>query len=39
LAGENPAAFAAKWTGELDVVTMQRELGAEALPEPPVAGM
>ena len=25
----------AKWTGELDVVTMQRELGGEGLPEPP----
>jgi aerobic C4-dicarboxylate transport protein len=25
----------AKWTGELDVVTMQRELGGERLPEPP----
>jgi aerobic C4-dicarboxylate transport protein len=27
----------AKWTGELDVVTMQRELGGEPLPEPPAA--
>ena len=27
----------AKWTGELDVVTMQRELGGERLPEPPAA--
>lgn len=26
----------AKWTGELDVVTMQRELRGERLPEPPV---
>jgi aerobic C4-dicarboxylate transport protein len=26
----------AKWTGELDVVTMRRELGGEPLPEPPV---
>jgi len=25
----------AKWTGELDVVTMRRELGGEPLPEPP----
>lgn len=25
-----------KWTGELDVVTMQRELGGERSPEPPV---
>jgi aerobic C4-dicarboxylate transport protein len=25
----------AKWTGELDVVTMRRELGGERLPEPP----
>ena len=25
----------AKWTGELDMVTMRRELGAEPLPEPP----
>jgi aerobic C4-dicarboxylate transport protein len=25
----------AKWTGELDVVTMRRELGGEGLPEPP----
>jgi aerobic C4-dicarboxylate transport protein len=25
----------AKWTGELDVVTMHRELGGEPLPEPP----
>jgi len=27
----------AKWTGELDVVTMRRELGGERLPEPPTA--
>jgi aerobic C4-dicarboxylate transport protein len=27
----------AKWTGELDVVTMRRELGGERLPEPPAA--
>jgi aerobic C4-dicarboxylate transport protein len=27
----------AKWTGELDVVTMRRELGGEPLPEPPPA--
>jgi Na+/H+-dicarboxylate symporter len=27
----------AKWTGELDVVTMQRELGGDRLPEPPAA--
>jgi aerobic C4-dicarboxylate transport protein len=27
----------AKWTGELDVVTMRRELGGKRLPEPPTA--
>lgn len=27
----------AKWTGDLDVVTMRRELGGERLPEPPAA--
>jgi len=27
----------AKWTGELDVVTMRQELGGERLPEPPAS--